>query len=315
MALNLGNLGSSIQSDAQGMLGNIAKAVIVFPDSVDAISLEDPDAVMAFGKKMGMGHTSTMKTFFDKKQAGLKTLSSKAATNINLMSATMGKVDEGMAGLMNALDSGQISGKKFTVQFNPSSIQIIGRGGGRSPVSNYGSVGNNQPGKIEYKALDPYINVNFSVMFDALNNADAFMEERLTLGVGTTTKNVVTAIRGKEYTVRPQVEGFLAALRDENHRTLIFQWGNIRYTGILNAVSASYTMFNTAGNPIRAQVQIGMLMGGAPKDSLVDDSYLDYWQRRYEDIINRNADVNDRGEISSMTTGNIKNQYRNLINL
>ena len=48
------NLGTSIKSDAQGLVGNIAKAVLVFPDSVDAISLEDPDAVMAYGKKMQM---------------------------------------------------------------------------------------------------------------------------------------------------------------------------------------------------------------------------------------------------------------------
>lgn len=309
------NLGASIKSDAQGLVGNIAKAVLVFPDAVEAVNLEDPDAVMAYGKKMGLGHVDTMTAYFNKKSAGLKTLSSKAAINVTSLATTMKNVDDGMAGLNAALDSGQISGKKFTVQFNPSTIQIIGRGGGRSPISNYGSVGKDQPGKIEYKALDPYINVSFTVMFDATNLADAFMEERFTIGATTTVKNVTTAIVGNEYTVRPQVEGFLASLRDEDHRTMIFQWGSLRYTGVLNAVSASYTMFNTAGNPIRAQVQIGMLMGGAPKDSLVDVSYLDYWKRRYEDIIYKNADVDERGEVTSMTSGNIKNQYRNLINL
>ena len=315
MALDWSNLGSSIKADAKGLIGNIAKAVLVFPDSVDAISLEDPDAVMAFGKKWGLGHVETMKTFFNKKNAGLKTLQSKAATNVTMLAEAMDSVGSGMAGLNAALESGQISGKKFTVQFNPTTIQVIGRGGGRAPISNYGSVGKDQPGKIEYKALDPYINVNFTLMFDALNNADAFMEERFTLGVGTVAKNVVTAVRGKEYTVIPQVEGFLAALRDEDHRTMIFQWGSLRYTGVLNSVSANYTMFNTAGNPIRAQVQIGMLMGGAPKDSMVDISYLDYWKRRYEDIIYNKADVDEKGEISSITTGNVKSQYRNLINL
>lgn len=220
-----------------------------------------------------------------------------------------------MEGLDDALSNGTISGRKFTVQFNPSSIQVIGRGGGRAPISNYGSVGKDQPGKIEYKALDPYINVNFTLMFDATNLADAFMEERFTLGATTLVKNVTAAVVGHEYTVKPQVEGFLAALRDEDHRTMIFQWGSLRYTGVLNAVSAEYTMFNTAGNPIRAQVQIGMLMGGAPKGSVVDISYLDYWKNRYKEILYDNAKTDEEGNLTSMTTGNIKSQYRNLINL
>ena len=141
------NLGASIKSDAQGLVGNIAKAVLVFPDAVEAVNLEDPDAVMAYGKKMGLGHVDTMTAYFNKKSAGLKTLSSKAAINVTSLATTMKNVDDGMAGLNAALDSGQISGKKFTVQFNPSTIQIIGRGGGRSPISNYGSVGKDQPGK------------------------------------------------------------------------------------------------------------------------------------------------------------------------
>ena len=83
------NLGTSIKSDAQGLVGNIAKAVLVFPDSVDAISLEGPDAVMAYGKKMGLGHVDTMTTYYEKKNAGLKTLSSKAAMNVSNLAPTM----------------------------------------------------------------------------------------------------------------------------------------------------------------------------------------------------------------------------------
>lgn len=271
MALDWSNLGSSVKSDAKGLVGNIAKAILVFPDPVEEINLEDTKA-NNLGKNVGI---------------------EKVAASGN----------------------GTISGKKFTVQFNPASIQIVGRGGGRAPISNFGAIGENQPGKIEYRALDPYINVNFTVMFDAMNNADAFMEERFTLGATTLVKNAATAIVGHEYTVRPLVEGFLAALRDEDHRTMIFQWGTLRYEGILNAVFARYTMFNTAGNPIRAEVQLGMLMGGAARNSINGGSYLDYWKKRYSDILEKNAKKTADNNITSMTTGNIKNQYKNLINL
>ena len=49
------NLGKSIVSDAAGIVGNITKATLMFPDSVSAINLiEKPDDALAFGKKLGM---------------------------------------------------------------------------------------------------------------------------------------------------------------------------------------------------------------------------------------------------------------------
>ena len=310
----LSDVGQSIKNDAQGLIGNIAKAVLVFPDTVPSeIDLKDPDATMDFGSSIGMGRVSTYLKTTKMKQAGLSKIS-KAAANVSSVTHALDQVGADTKSLTDAIGS-TISGKKFTVQFNPSSLQIIARGGGRAPVSNYGTIGTNQAGKIEYRALDPYITVSFTLMFDATNNADAFMEERFTIGATSLAKNVATAVVGNEYTVRPQVEGFLAALRDEDHRTMIFQWGTLRYTGVLNAVSGRYTMFNTAGNPIRAEVQVSMLMGSAPKDSMDGASYLDYWKKRYEDILEANAKKDAGGNLTSMTTGNLKSQYSNLINL
>ncbi len=309
------NLGQSVKNDALGLTGNIAKAVLVFPDSVPSeINLKDPDAVDAFGAAIGMQGVSLYNKSFNMQNAGLTRIS-KAAANTSIIVHGLENVGMDTDSLLSALDGGEISGKKFTVPFNPATLQVIARGGGRAPISNYGTIGTNQTGRIEYRALDPYITVNFTLVFDATNNADAFMEERFTIGATTLVKNVVTAATGKEYTVRTQVEGFLAALRDEDHRNMIFQWGNIRYTGVLNAVSGQYTMFNTAGNPIRAEVQIGMLMASAPKNSMDGASYLDYWKKRYKKILDKNAKKDVAGKLTSMTTGNLKNQFNNLINL
>ena len=313
--MDLGNRGQSIKQDAKGLVGNIAKAVLIFPDTAATeIDLKDLDAVTGFGESLGMGKVSTLSKAISKQKAGLTKIS-KAAASVSSITHATDSIGADTDSLLSALENHNISGKKFTVQFNPSSLQVIARGGGRAPVSNYGAVGTNQPGQIEYRALDPYINVNFTLIFDATNLADAFMEERLTLGVTTLAKNVATAVAGKEYTVRPQVEGFLAALRDEDHRMMIFQWGTLRYTGVLNAVSGRYTMFDTAGNPIRAEVQVGMLIGSAPKDSLDGASYLDYWRKRYKDILDKNGNRDEAGNITSMATGNLKNQYNNLIHL
>lgn len=309
------NLGKSVKNDALGITGNITKAVLVFLDSVPSeIDLEEPAALQGFGSTLGMDGDSILSRTASLKKAGLTSIS-KAAVNTSLITNDLNQIGAGADELFSNLGKGNVSGRRFTVPFNPATLQITARGGGRVPISNYGTVGTNQAGKIEYRALDPYITVNFTLLFDATNNADAFMEERFTIGATTLVKNVVTAAMGKEYTVRTQVEGLLAALRDEDHRNMIFQWGNLRYTGVLNAVSGQYTMFNTAGSPIRAEVQISMLMASAPQSSLDGASYLDYWAKRYQDILNENAKKDGAGKLTSMTTGNLKSQFNNLINL
>lgn len=311
--MDFSSLGQSAKNDAQGLAGNIAKAVLVFVETeLQEVRLEDFKAVKAYGASRGMNSLQSHDRMNELLAAG-KTKISKTAVDT---SATVSAL-EGLGGdqdsLTAAMAAGRIKGKKFTVQFNPASLRITARGGGRYPISNYGAAGDNQACKIEYRALDPYITVGFTLIFDATNLADAFMEERFTLGVTTVAKNVATAAVGREYTVRPQVEGFLAALRDEAHRTMIFQWGSLRYTGVLNTVNCRYTMFNTVGNPIRAEVQLSMLMATAP-DTMDGASYLDYWKQRYRDIIQKHG-KKDGEQYTSMDTGTIKNQYNNLINL
>lgn len=314
------NLGQSAKNDAQGLAGNIAKAVLIFPyNNIKAVNMKQFETVKAYGASEGMSSLDASKWANAKRKAGQNYISKTTIDTSKVAQVLKTNSGIDLASLEAALDAARAAGvmdyKKLTVQFNPASLQITARGGGRYPVSNYGSVGSNQAGKIEYRALDPYITVGFTLIFDATNLADAFMEERFTLGVTTVAKNVATAAVGKEYTVRPQVEGFLAALRNEAHRTMIFQWGTLRYTGVLNSISSSYTMFNTAGNPIRAEIQLNMLMGSVPKDSEDNASYLDYWKKRYSDILEKNGNKDGDGNLTSMDTGNLKNQYNNLFNL
>ena len=56
-------------------------------------------------------------------------------------------------------------------------------------------------------------------------------------------------------------------------------------------------------------------MGGTTGNSIDGRSYLDYWKNRYSDIMYEHAKTDANGNLTSMTTGNIKNQFTNLINL
>lgn len=313
--MDFSSLGQSAKNDAQGLVGNIAKAVLVFVDTgLKEVNLENFKEVKSYGASRGMNSLKSYDRSNELLGAGKQRISKTTVDTSAVVSALQGAGND-MDSLTEGLARANLKARKFIVQFNPSSLKITARGGGRYPISNYGSVGDNQAGKIEYRALDPYITVGFTLIFDETNLADAFMEERFTLGATTVAKNIATAAVGKEYTVRPRVEGFLAALRNEAHRTMIFQWGTLRYTGVLNTLSCTYTMFNTVGNPIRAEVQLGMLMGSTPEDSMDGLSYLDYWKKRYQDILKAHGDEIGDGRYSSMKTGNVKSQYSNLINL
>ncbi len=301
------NLGKSIAGDAAGIAGNITKATLMFPDTVSAINLiENRDEAVAFGKKLGMSNTeieSRLNEFTNRHAAPVP---KKDITTISSASATASAVMKGQ-GINKA--------HTLTFQINPSSIQIMARGGGRGLVSNYGKGEGNQRGELAHKAIDPYINISFRAVFDATNIADAFMEDRLSASPVNLAKNAITAAVGHEYSVRNRVEGFLAALRNENHRVAIFQWGRLRYTGVLNSISGRYTMFNTAGNPIRAEIQVGMLIGTVQKDSLDRVGYMSYWKDRYAEIINEKAKKDKDGDAQSMSMGNVKSQYGNLLGL
>lgn len=69
-----------------------------------------------------------------------------------------------------------------------------------------------------------------------------------------TTVSVRLVFDGDE--VEKKAEVFLAAARNPMKRILSFNWDEIFFEGILENVITEYTMFDTAGNPRRANVDI-----------------------------------------------------------
>jgi hypothetical protein len=186
------------------------------------------------------------------------------------------------------------------VQFNPASLSIDAHGGGRVPVSNYSMEGTKNKGTITYGPREVSINISFTLIVDASTNLT----------------------RGTEDTVRPFVDGFLAAIRDPGHRTMIFQWGKLRYVGLMNSVNCSYTMFNSNGEPVRAELQVNMLSESQANErynyetekegqTKSDGDYLGYWSKRYDAIADGNTSVSGRtwNSFSSTAIGNMCKAY------
>lgn len=180
----------------------------------------------------------------------------------------------------------QGSKKQFQVQFNPSDLQIEGHGGGRmatTSFNNSNSKDKNGSGSIDFIPVPIYISLNVKLLFDRMDPNDCFLSAKTNVAPSEMGKSLVKAGlnafgKNKKMTVQQEVEGLIAALRSPYTRCITFNWGDMSYTGVLNRVSAQYTMFNSSGIPVRAVVQLSLTCA----DETVSPNSLGSWQKAYE---------------------------------
>ena len=176
--------------------------------------------------------------------------------------------------------------KQFEVQFNPSDLQIEGHGGGRMTTTSFNNSNpkeRNGSGSINFIPVPIYISLNVKLLFDRMDPNDCFLSAKTNIAPSEMTKSVIktglTAFgKNKKMTVQQEVEGLIAALRSPYTRCITFRWGKLKYTGVLNRVSAQYTMFNSSGIPVRAVVQLSLTCA----DETVTPNSMGTWKEAYE---------------------------------
>lgn len=133
--------------------------------------------------------------------------------------------------------------------YNPSSLTFRAIAGTGNAI-----VGNSE---TLYNEVDPRIEFSFTVFVEEVNVSDAFLYEGSSLSTVTSTiKTIANLVTGSSYSVAAYVEGLLTAMHTEPYSQVMFQLGNLNYEGTLSAVNARYTMFNTSGDPIKAEMDI-----------------------------------------------------------
>ena len=242
-----------------------------------------------------------------------------ARNQVNAVSADIvdnaqeaGKDDNDPFAILKSKDEAKTM--KVSLQFNPSSIHIDASGGGLEPV--YNTVVPEKEGdekkagslSIKYRRGKEHINIRISTVFDALSITEAFMGddfniENFAKGLG---KYITSKLSDSsaQYSIRPVMEGFLAAFSESYRQMVYFVWGELTYTGILTGVDCTYTMFNRAGEPVRATVNFNILSSEANKDH--------FWEDRYDYIVKNCIDSEGNVKTSTNTSSRIAN---NLINL
>ncbi|MDR1674389.1 MAG: hypothetical protein LBR54_02945 [Oscillospiraceae bacterium] len=199
------------------------------------------------------------------KNAGLKTAGDFA--NKELVSqAGLSAVDAARNVLMNgAVNSpGAVSGipgiektHTLTVQFNPSSIRFEAHSNTMNvKVMQVGMVDGEIPETTKRPAS---VSMFVDLIFDDVNSKDAFRSEKFNLSPTELARDSITAVKklkGDVYSVQKQTNGLVGALMRESTRIVSFRWGDLKFTGMLNDIKASYTMFSTSGRPIRSKVSL-----------------------------------------------------------
>lgn len=180
--------------------------------------------------------------------------------------------------------------KTFEVQFNPSDIEIEGMGGGRVATTAYNVADDKDrmsSGSITYGPAPVRINFNVRLLFDKMDANESFLSAKLNIAPSEMVKSAaqlvqsgVNKVTGSEsFSVQQEVEALMAALRSPYTRTISFYWGDMVYCGVLNRVSAQYVMFNSAGEPVRAYVQLSLICA----DKQVSPSSLGAWEHAYNE--------------------------------
>lgn len=202
-----------------GMAGNVEKAVLVLYDQREVVSA---------------GHAEDL-------SAGLVDAARRILS------------DAGQ--LATPRSSGGIKKKYFFVQFNPNRLTLFS-GSAHSGAVAVKQVGAQEPQNI-VQNIQPAV-LTVPLVFDHIGLHNVFRAEGLNRSdrgagqeVGASIKNMDQAI-----SIRPIVEGLLAAIKNPKTCGVRFAWGDFIFEGTIEAVMADYTVFSQRGEPIRAAVTL-----------------------------------------------------------
>ena len=171
--------------------------------------------------------------------------------------------------------------KVYVVQFNPSSLSLSSYAADSEvEIQDYQKNGNG----ITKGAVALHVELSVQLIFDRVVPTEAFTEDFLNYSPSAIVKRAGNAIigaiageGGEVNSVQTQIEGFMAAMRNERTRRICFEWGKLSYAGVLRNVSGAYTMFDRYGKPVRGTVTLKLYL----RDKNVSPTDMGYWESAY----------------------------------
>jgi len=261
---------SSIGSTAMENIGNIEKAII------EILDLRNRDAALRDSVRIAEGGGGLAGGMGNLAGGGLK-------LNTGLIKDVAGQLLGAENGALADVYVERLASRKklYEVQFNPSSLRLSGHNGGPVNKMDYNAGSAKELGRVPVKAT---ISLSVDLLFDSMDPKDSFMGDKADLSLTGFAEGVadlgMTLGKKKKKTIQREVEGFIAALRNNNTRLITFHWGDLCYSGVLMRVSVEYTMFNVTGEPVRAKVGLSLMC----VDVEQWPNSVAIWQQLYKEV-------------------------------
>lgn len=295
----LTNLGKNVGGDLLDSAGNVGKAFLMVRD----VRFERPDRE---GDAVNL----------------LKKLMAAQESKINSTSSFAN------LGFSDAKKLAENSGfLPIEVQYNPSSIRFkASTGGARRNYSGREGIGSAGDSMVSNQMVAKHVTMSCKLIFETINVNDAFsfpsenpipasFGQAVSLGADIVKKaknNWGADGLAETYSVRKYAEGFVALLAAYKMHDVIFYWGKTCFHGRLTVVNASYKMFNNAGDPIYAEVDISIRQDKKSEGDTkpIYDEEDAIWRKQLEKAFsgNKNAGL---GAIDQLKAGYEK--YRGIL--
>ena len=204
----------------------------------------------------------------------------KKAAKTALSTVGAGGIVDTISGALESV-SGEYN-KAFTVQFNPSTLNISGFSGGSFEIMDFSS-----PGKsAKTTPLEPNIALNVTLIFDQTELANSFPMDSLDYSISSVAskamKGITAGMESFPISVQAVTEGFIGILSNPYTRLICFEWGNLRYKGVLKNISANYKLFDIMGRPVRSEVALSMYIADQHVKAAGGDASLGQWEEAYD---------------------------------
>ncbi len=261
--------------------GSTAKANILISDKRDTL---DADYKKKKAVAPGSGSVGGVGGISVPGGVNLQNLAEKASNVAN----TVGNVASGVLDTMGYDVNSRIGGdseynKMFTVQFNPASFSISGFSGGSYDTQDFRAAGKS----AKATPMDLTYSLNVTLIFDQMELQNSFPLDMLntalvTEGMQAAWKGLETLTSGLSISVQSATEGLIASLQNPRTRLVCFEWGTMRYKGVMKSVNANYKMFDMMGRPVRSEVALSLYLADDAIKGSGGKSNLGMWANAYK---------------------------------
>ncbi|MDR1029177.1 MAG: hypothetical protein LBL63_07135 [Clostridiales Family XIII bacterium] len=192
---------------------------------------------------------------------------------MNLLETISGGLEKAKLVFQELNSEGEVSGEglECAAQFNPSSLRFETSASAqqvKGMMANMTDLPNQQKRQAS-------IVLSAELVFDAVQNADAFHGDSLRLSSQDVISQVGAAFSGrgnKHYTVIQQTNFLIAAVVIPG-TVVTFYWGSQSFFGQMKEVQARYVMFSPSGHPIRSKVSIRI------QQAITSKKDVQYWDK------------------------------------